>query len=330
MREAEHRRPLAAFLMVFAAACLIMGNGLRTHVVDVLVGSGAPRQLFAAIAPDMILGQSLSNARRAPTRASGEVPSSNGSGDSGDRAAQTDLASVNASSPQATSPASAPVRSSAAVRHGQGHPPRGQASGADSTPAAPAAPVTVRPAAKPTAKPPTPESAPGVLPSPGKQPVQPVASPGEGPRDGSEGYEGQGGHAHSQGFAPGTEDRRDQDHRHTYSGSTRTDTTKPDHGSDDRGHDYGHRGRDGGDHRGQDRGDYRGHDSRGHDADNDSRGHDSDNDSRGHDSRGHDSRGHDSRGHDSRNDSGNGSRDDGQGRDDHQDSGRGGGFGHHR
>ncbi len=56
---AEHRRPLAAFLLVFAGACLIMGNGLRTQVVDILIGSGAPTELITAIAPDMVLGQSL-------------------------------------------------------------------------------------------------------------------------------------------------------------------------------------------------------------------------------------------------------------------------------
>ncbi len=59
MMTAEHRRPFAAFLLVFAGACLIMGNGLRTQVVDILIGSGAPNELITAIAPDMVLGQSL-------------------------------------------------------------------------------------------------------------------------------------------------------------------------------------------------------------------------------------------------------------------------------
>lgn len=66
MLTAEHQRPLAAFFLVFAVACLIMANGLRTQVVDVLIGSGAPRQLITAIAPDMVLGQSLRNTPAKP------------------------------------------------------------------------------------------------------------------------------------------------------------------------------------------------------------------------------------------------------------------------
>ena len=65
---AEHRRPLAAFLLVFAAACLIVGNGLRTQVVEVLIGAGAPRELIIAIAPDMVLGYTLNNAPARPRR----------------------------------------------------------------------------------------------------------------------------------------------------------------------------------------------------------------------------------------------------------------------
>lgn len=67
--SAEQRKPLAAFVMVFAAACLIMGQGLRTHVLDVLVSSGAPRQLIAAIAPDMVLGQALERKPRVRAQA---------------------------------------------------------------------------------------------------------------------------------------------------------------------------------------------------------------------------------------------------------------------
>ena len=43
-----------------------MGNGLRTQVVEVLIGAGAPRELIIAIAPDMVLGYSLNNAPAAP------------------------------------------------------------------------------------------------------------------------------------------------------------------------------------------------------------------------------------------------------------------------
>ncbi len=61
MMSAEHRRPLAAFFVVFTLACLIMANGLRTQVGQVLIGAGAPREVVSAIAPDMVLGQSLRN-----------------------------------------------------------------------------------------------------------------------------------------------------------------------------------------------------------------------------------------------------------------------------
>ena len=59
MLTAEHRRPLAAFLLVFAVACVVMGNGLRKQVVEVLISSGAPHDLISAIAPDLVLGQAL-------------------------------------------------------------------------------------------------------------------------------------------------------------------------------------------------------------------------------------------------------------------------------
>ena len=42
MMTAEHRKPLVAFFLVFAAACLIMGNGMRSQVVEVLIDAGAP------------------------------------------------------------------------------------------------------------------------------------------------------------------------------------------------------------------------------------------------------------------------------------------------
>ncbi|MCW2848834.1 MAG: hypothetical protein JWR90_2808 [Marmoricola sp.] len=69
MISAEHRRPLAAFLMVFAAACLILGQGLRDRVVEVFVGSGAPRTVVGAIAPDTVLHPSLDQAPKAPAKA---------------------------------------------------------------------------------------------------------------------------------------------------------------------------------------------------------------------------------------------------------------------
>jgi hypothetical protein len=63
MMTTEHRKPFAAFLVVFAVACLIMVNGLQTQVVRVFVGGQAPQQATGAPAPDLLLGQSL---RRAP------------------------------------------------------------------------------------------------------------------------------------------------------------------------------------------------------------------------------------------------------------------------
>ncbi len=72
MMTAEHRKPLVAFFLVFAAACLIMGNGMRTQVVEVLIRAGAPRELITAVSPDMVLGESLTSA---PTsQAVREVP----------------------------------------------------------------------------------------------------------------------------------------------------------------------------------------------------------------------------------------------------------------
>ena len=59
---AEHRKPLVAFFLVFAAACMIMGNGMRTQVVEVLIQAGAPPELIIAVSPDMVLGESLSSA----------------------------------------------------------------------------------------------------------------------------------------------------------------------------------------------------------------------------------------------------------------------------
>ena len=72
MMTAEHRKPLVAFFLVFAAACLIMGNGMRTQVVEVLIEAGAPPELITAVSPDMVLGESLTSA---PTsQAVREVP----------------------------------------------------------------------------------------------------------------------------------------------------------------------------------------------------------------------------------------------------------------
>ncbi len=68
-----------AFFLVFAAACLIMGNGLRTQVVEVLIKAGAPHRADHRISPDMVLGESLSSApksqavRKVPATVKGPV-----------------------------------------------------------------------------------------------------------------------------------------------------------------------------------------------------------------------------------------------------------------
>lgn len=66
MMTAEHRRPFAAFVLVFAFACFVMANGLREQVVRVFVDSGAPRPLISAVVPDIVLGRSLHHAPPAP------------------------------------------------------------------------------------------------------------------------------------------------------------------------------------------------------------------------------------------------------------------------
>ena len=77
MVTTEHRKPLVAFLVVFAAACLVMGNGLRTQVVEVLIETGGSNELVTAIAPDMVLGQALDGAPQ-PQAAAKKVPAVQG------------------------------------------------------------------------------------------------------------------------------------------------------------------------------------------------------------------------------------------------------------
>jgi hypothetical protein len=66
---AEHRRPFAAFLLLLGFAVVVMGNGLREQVVRVLVDSGAPRPLFSAVVPDIVLGHALQDAPEEAPRA---------------------------------------------------------------------------------------------------------------------------------------------------------------------------------------------------------------------------------------------------------------------
>ena len=69
MLAAEHRRPFAAFLLVCAAGFLITGFGLRTQVVQVLVDNGAPAALVGVVAPDVMLGETLSSKPAPPAEA---------------------------------------------------------------------------------------------------------------------------------------------------------------------------------------------------------------------------------------------------------------------
>ncbi len=74
MLAAEHRRPFAAFLVVCAAGFLITGLGLRTQVVQVLVNNGAPAALVGVVAPDVMLGETLSSKPEPPAVAAPAVP----------------------------------------------------------------------------------------------------------------------------------------------------------------------------------------------------------------------------------------------------------------
>jgi hypothetical protein len=77
MLNAEHRRPLAAFLLLLAFASVVMANGLRDQVVRVFVDSGAPRPLISAVVPDIVLGHALRHTpAKAPASAAAEVPAS--------------------------------------------------------------------------------------------------------------------------------------------------------------------------------------------------------------------------------------------------------------
>lgn len=75
--NAEHRRPLAAFALVSAAACVILGNGLQSQVSQVLRGADSPAAVVTVAAPDLVLGQSLSSPqqpRLSPTHLGSPTP----------------------------------------------------------------------------------------------------------------------------------------------------------------------------------------------------------------------------------------------------------------
>lgn len=69
MMTAEHRGPLAGFLLVLAAASAILVNGLRTEVVDGLIEAGRSPALVTALAPDIVLGHALHGVAPVPATA---------------------------------------------------------------------------------------------------------------------------------------------------------------------------------------------------------------------------------------------------------------------
>lgn len=70
----EHRRPLYAFGVVALVAVMVLGNGIRAQAVDALVAAGAPQPLIGAIAPDMVLGETLTEVVSEPTAAAQRQP----------------------------------------------------------------------------------------------------------------------------------------------------------------------------------------------------------------------------------------------------------------
>src|SRR4051812_35007091 len=148
MMKAEHRRPLAAFVLVFAFACAVMANGLREQVVRVFVDAGAPRPLISAVVPDILLGHPLRAApRQAPASAAAEVKVS----------AETET--ITASRPVTLTAQVSPVRAAASVpaapvRSKRAGHPRHHAAAAKpahlAAPSAPTHPTTLAPT-KPSA-----------------------------------------------------------------------------------------------------------------------------------------------------------------------------------
>ena len=58
--RAEHRRPLAAFVLVALACALVVGQSLRTATLQGLVDRGLPLTVLIPIAPDMLFTIGLS------------------------------------------------------------------------------------------------------------------------------------------------------------------------------------------------------------------------------------------------------------------------------
>ena len=58
--SAEHKRPLAAFILVALACAFVVGQAVRTAAVQQLVNAGIPLTVLAPIAPDMLFTVDLS------------------------------------------------------------------------------------------------------------------------------------------------------------------------------------------------------------------------------------------------------------------------------
>jgi len=201
MMTAEHRKPLVAFFLVFAAACLIMGNGMRSQVVEVLIGAGAPRELIAAVSPDIVLGQSLTSAptpqavREVPASVNGPVQADEddveASGSPSPIQSAIESAVASPDSVVVSSRARAAAQNAAADRRARAANDRARADRgpARATPAArsaarPAARPAVRPAANPALNPKPDPGAAKPLPKPEPKPAprpDPKPAPAKGP-----------------------------------------------------------------------------------------------------------------------------------------------------
>jgi hypothetical protein len=244
MMSAEHRKPFAAFLVIFAAACMILGNGLRHQVINVLVGAGAPRELIAAIAPDVVLGQSLNDAPQTRPQAHAAVPH------------EVPLATIDGAA-QAGTPVTGGTQSSKQTSAGSSRPTKhkpssGHPSGNGSTPAT--TPVALEPPAAGPTTAPTPAPVPAPVPSNG----------GSNGHHAHAQYSGDGGagpglvpqvvhgvvHVAHGLLSDGDSGKARGNHPDVGSGSTRHHSQKPEHGW---GHGSTH-GSDQGDGQSQDHG----------------------------------------------------------------------------
>ena len=172
MLDAEHRKPLAAFLLVSVVAALIIGNGLRTDVITRVLERGAPRGVATALAPDLVLGSALrGEVSRSPREVPQEVPAEttelvrvtlgtlvprSGAGSSGSTATPASTPSSQAADSSATAASAAAAPGGPRLRSGQAAPSRPRAAtGSTPTTSTPATPSTPAPPATPAGGPST-------------------------------------------------------------------------------------------------------------------------------------------------------------------------------